>query len=136
MKTFIQVLSLILISSLIVTNSYAETYRVRGEVNFENGQSKWIRSIVSDVVLGVPVIIKQGGHIFSLVFVVEPPPSDKYSVTASLLTNPKSTDEISTTVLTQTYQSNLVDRENGPLEFETEQNGIKIGGVIAFFQKR
>ena len=136
MKTFFQAFCFVLICSVAATDSYADSYRVRGEVSYENGQAKWTRSIVSDVILGVPVILKQGEKTFSLVFVVEPPASDNYSVTASLLTNPKSTDGFSTTVLTQTYQSKLVGRENGPLEFETEQNGIRISGIIAFFSKR
>jgi hypothetical protein len=47
------------------------------------------------------------------------------------LTNPKSVDDLCITVLTAVYQSSLVGGENRPLEFEKEQNAIKIGGVVA-----
>lgn len=77
---------------MVTTDSYAEPYRDRGEIYYENGKNKWIRSFASGVVLGVLVILKQGGKTFSLVFVVETPTSEMYSVTASLLTYPKSTD--------------------------------------------
>jgi hypothetical protein len=46
------------------------------------------------------------------------------------MTNPKSTDGISTTLIQNTYQSTLVGGQNGPLEYEMEKNGIKISGVI------
>ena len=46
------------------------------------------------------------------------------------MTDPKSADEISTTLIKNTYQSTLVGGQNGPLEFAMEKNGIKISGVV------
>ncbi len=138
MKTFNQVLCLVLICSVVATGNCAESYRYRvhGEVHYEEGQNKSSRSIPSDVVSGVPIILKGGDKTISLVFIVEPPPSDKYSLTVSLLTNPKSADGFSTAVLTSTFHSRLVGGEQGPLEFESEQNGIKMSGVIGISLKR
>jgi hypothetical protein len=130
MKTFFQAFCFILISLIIVTDSYAEAYQLRGEFYHDDGQDKATRSLRSRVVSGVPVIIEQRGQIISLMFIIEPPPSNKYSLTVSLMTNPKSTDGISTTLIKNTYQSTLVGGQNGPLEFEMEKNGIKISGVI------
>ncbi len=39
-------------------------------------------------------------------------------------------DSINTPLLNQTFQSSLVGGENGPFEFEMEQNGIKVGGAL------
>lgn len=130
MKTFFQAFCFVLISSLVVTDSYAETYQLRGEFYHDDGQNKATRSLRSRVVSGVPVIIKQGGQIISLVFTIEPPSSNNYSLVVSLMTNPKSADEISTTLIQNTFQSSLVGGQNGPLEFAMEKNGIKISGVI------
>lgn len=136
MKTFFQTFCFVIISLVVVTESYAQSYRVRGEVYYEKGQNKMIRSISSAVVSEVPIIIKQGEQFISLLFIIESPPSNKYSLTVSLSSNPKTVGGFSTKVLTKTFQSSLVDRENGPLEFETEQNGIKIGGAVAISLKR
>jgi hypothetical protein len=130
MKTFFQAFCFVLISLIIVTDSYAEAYQLRGEFYHDDGQNKATRSLRSRVASGVPVIIEQRGQIISLMFIIEPPPSNKYSLTVSLMTNPKSADEISTTLIQNTYQSTLVGGENGPLEYEMEKNGIKISGVI------
>jgi len=131
MKAFFQALFFVLISSVVVTDSYAESYQAHGEVYYENGQDKWVRKIVSRDVSRTPIIIKQGGQIISLVFIVEPPPSNRYSLTVSLLTNPMSADDLSIAVLSHTFESTLFGEQNGPFEFEKEQNGIRIGGVIA-----
>lgn len=132
MKPFFQALCFMLLSLVVVTDSCAEFYQVHGEVYYEEGQDKWTRKIVSRRdVLGNPIIIKQGEQIISLMFIVEPPPSNKYSLKISLLTNPKSTDDISIAILSHTFQSTLLGGQNGPFEFEKEQNGIKIGGVVA-----
>ncbi len=136
MKIFFQAFCFLLISSVGVADSYAESYRVRGEVSYEKGQAKWTRTITSDVISGVPIIIEQGEQIISFVFIVESPPSNKYSLTASLLTNPNSADGLSVTVLTDTFQSRLVGGENGPFEFEMEQNGIRVGGAVGVSLKR
>jgi hypothetical protein len=130
MKTFFQAFCFVLISLLVVTDSYAEAYQLSGEFYHDDGLNKATRSLRSRVVSGVPVIIKQGGQIVSLVFTIEPPPSNKYSLAVSLMTDPKSTDEISTTLIKNTYQSSLVGGQNGPLEFEIGKNGVKISGVI------
>ncbi len=115
---------------MTITDCYAESYRVRGEVYYEKGQNIWTRVITSKVVPEVPVIIKQSGKIVSFVFSFEPPPSKKYTVTVSLSTNQKSSGGISTPLLNQTFQSTLVGGENGPFEFQMEQNGIKVGGAL------
>jgi len=132
MKAFFQTFCFVLISSAVVTDSYAESYQLRGEFHHEDGQGKWVRGLLSRVVSGVPVILKQNSQIISFVFIVEPPPSKKYSLlmTVSNLKNPKSATDISVRVLTHTIQSSLVGGQNSPVEFESEQNGIKIGGII------
>jgi hypothetical protein len=130
MKTILKTLFFVLILQATTTDCYAESYRVRGEVYYETGQNKWTRAFVSKVVSEVPVIIKQSGKIVSFVFIVEPPPSNKYTVTVTLSTKPKSSGSISTSVLSQTFQSSLVGGENGPFEFEMEQDGIKVGGAL------
>jgi len=138
MKIFFQTFCFILLSSVVATDSYAKSYRVHGQVYLKEGQDKSTRRIPPlDVVSGVPIIMKGlFGKIISLVFVIEPPPSDKYLLTVSLLTTPKSANDFNVTILTHTFQSTLVGQQNGPFEFEKEQNGIKIGGVVAISPKR
>ncbi len=132
MKICFQACLLVLISLMIVTDSCADSYRLQGQLFYDNGQvnGKWTRGFKLKVHSEEPVIIKQGKHIVSLLFTIEPPPSNKYTLTASLKTNPNSDDEISTTLFTNTYQSTLVGGPNGPLEFEEEKNGIKFGGAF------
>jgi hypothetical protein len=137
MKNSLKAFCLVLISSVVATGNCAEPYRYRvhGEVHYEEGQNISSRSIPSDVVSGVPIILKGGAKTISLLFNIEPPPSVKYSLTVSLLTNPKSVDGFSSTLLTNTFQSNLVGGNHGPLEFKMEQNGIKMEGVIGISLK-
>lgn len=132
MKTFFQAFCFVLISSAVVTDSYAESYQLRGEFYHEDGQRKWTRGLLSRVVSGIPVILKQNSQIISFVFIVEPPPSNTYSLsmTVANLKNQKSATDISVRVLTHTLQSSLIGGQNGPIEFEKEQNGIKIGGIL------
>ena len=130
MKTILKIFFFVLILQATITDCYAESYRVRGEVYYEKGQNKWTRGITSKVVSEVPVIIEQSGKIVSFVFIVEPPPSNKYSVTVSLSTKPKSSGGISTPIIKRTFHSSLVGGENGPFEFEMEQDGIKVGGAL------
>ncbi|MCF6318749.1 MAG: hypothetical protein L3J83_05670 [Proteobacteria bacterium] len=121
MKTFFQVFCFILICSVVATGNCAESYRANGVIDLVKKQGIRSTRVFSNVVSGVPINLNAGELTFSLVFVVEPPPSDKYSLMVSLLTNPKSTDGFSTTVLTGTFQSSLVGGGNGPLEFEWNQ---------------
>ena len=86
MKTTIKTFFFVLILQAIVTDCYAESYRVRGEV-YETGQNIWTRTLGSKIIPEVPVIIEQSGKIVSFVFSFEPPPSKKYTVTDSLSTN-------------------------------------------------
>ena len=121
-----------LISLVVVTESYADSYIARGEIYFDGGQTKvnWTRGFSLNVVSEVPTNIEVGEHIISLMFIIEPPPSNKYALTISLLTNPKSADQISTALFTNTYQATLVGGPNGPFEFEEEQGGIRFGGAL------
>lgn len=132
MKTFFQAFCFALLIAVLATDSYAESYQLRGEFYHEDGQRKWTRGLLSRVDSGVPVILKQNNQIISFLFIIEPPPSNKYSLslTVSNLKNSKSATDISVKVLTHTIQSTLVGGKNGPLEFEKEQNGIRIGGII------
>jgi hypothetical protein len=78
-----------------------------------------------------------------LLFSIEPPPSDKFLLTVSLspiekiahdLSTPPSTQptfDSNASLLKQTFRSRLVGGENGPFEFEIEQNDCRISGVIA-----
>lgn len=130
MKTYIKAFSFVVMCSIVANGDCAESYRVHGEVYVVDGQDKSTRAIPSDVVSGVPLILNDGEKSFSLVFVFEPPPSVKYSLTVSLLANPKSVDGFSTTLVSDTFQSSLVGGNKGPLEFKMEQNGIKVGGIV------
>lgn len=136
MKVFFQIFCFVLTSSVVATGYCADSYRVRGEISYEDGQRLWSRTIGSDVVSGIPILIEQGEQTVSLVFVVEPPPSDKYSLTITLLTNPKSADGFSVTVLKDTFQSSLVGGSNGPLEFAMANDSIKISGAVGASLKR
>jgi len=115
-----------------VTDSYAESYQLRCEFYHDDGKRKWVRGLVSRVVSGVPVILKQNSQIISFLFIIEPPPSNKYSLslTVSNVADPKSVTDIGVAVLTHTIQSTFVGGKNAPLEFEKEQNGIRIGSII------
>ncbi len=122
-----------LIANLLFVNiSFADTYRANGEVFLidEQPNIEWNSRIFSAVVSEEPLIIEQGGHVVSLLFVIESPPSINYSLTVTLKTNPKSTDEISTTLFSNTYQANLVGGSNGPFDFEVEQSGLRFGGAV------
>lgn len=136
MKTFFQAFCFVLICSVVATGNCAESYRANGVIDLVKKQGIRSIRISSNIVSGVPMKLNAGERTFSLVFVVEPPPSDKYSLTVSLLINPKSTDGVSTTVVTSTFQSSLVGGENGPLEFEMEHNDISIIGSVALSLKR
>jgi len=138
MKTFFQAFGFVLISAVLVTDGYAEPYQLRGEFYHEDEQGKWVRGLLSHVDSGVPVILKQNNQVISFLFIVEPPPSNKYSLTLTVsnLKNPNSATDIGTKVLTHTIQSTLVGGKSGPLEFKKEENGIKIGGIIGFAQIR
>lgn len=136
MKTFFQAFCFILICLVVATGNCAESYRANGVIDLVKKQGIRSIKISSNVVSGVPISLNAGDKTFSLLFVVEPPPSDKYSLTVSLLTNPKSTDGFSTTVLTSAFQSRLVGMENGPLEFEMRQNDMSIIGSVSLVLKR
>ncbi len=115
-----------------VTDSYAESFQLRGEVYHEDGKKRWTRGLLSSIQSGTPFLLKQNNQVLSFLFVVEPPPSNKYSLTLTVsnIKNPDSPTEISVEVLSHKFQSTLVGGNNGPYEFEKEQNGIKIGGII------
>ncbi len=123
----------ILISLLVTTDSMAGSYNVRGEVSYSAGKlgSQWSRTIMSNVVSGLPITLKQSGTKVSMLFDIEPPPSKKYTVTISLLTEPKQADEISVTLFTRTYEARLVGGASGPFEFEEIQGDTKFGGALA-----
>ncbi len=135
MKTFFQTFYFVLICLVVATGNCAESYRANGVIDLVKKQGIRSTRIFSNVVSGLPLNLNAGEITFSLVFVVEPPPSDRYSLMVSLLINPKSTDGFSTTVLTSTFQSSLVGRGNGPLEFEMELNDISIVGSVALSLK-
>ncbi len=136
MKIFFQAFCFVLICSVVATGNCAETYRANGVIDLVKKQGIRSIRISSNVVSGVPMNLNAGERTFSLVFDIEPPPSDKYSLTVSLLNPPKSADGLSTTVLTSTFQSSLVGGENGPLEFEMEQNDTSVIGSVSLSLKR
>lgn len=136
MKTCFQTLCFALLFSMLVTDCFADSYRARGEVYYEDKNGKGSRSFRSEIDSKNPLILKGGEKIISIEIDVQPPPSVKYSLTVSLLTNPKSNNGFSTTIISSTFQSSLVGGEYGPLEFEAEQNGIKMGGVIGVSSKK
>ena len=121
---------------MVATGNCAESYRANGVIDLLKKQGIRSMKISSNIVSGIPINLNAGDRTISLVFVVEPPPSDKYSLTVSLLTNPKSTNGFSTTELTNTFESSLVGGGNGPFEFEMESNDISIIGSVALSLKR
>lgn len=138
MKIKFRTLLLITINLISISTCYADSYKAQGQFHFEQGQGggKGIRSFKSTVVSGVPVEFKMGGNIVTMVFTIEPPPSYNYSLTLSLLTKTKSTDEFGSPFFTQIYQSTLVSGSNGPFEFEEQQGDMKFGGVIALNHRK
>jgi hypothetical protein len=126
------VLCFIALNLLTVTIIYADSYIAQGEFYYDNGQGggKAIRAFKSDVVSEVPVNLMMGDKTVTLMYVIEPQPSVKYSVTVSVSTKSKTTDEFSSPYFTKTYQATLVGGTNGPFEFNEQLNGIKFGGVL------
>ena len=131
-KNIIQICC-ILISLLTAAEGFAGSYKAQGEIYYETGQTqaKWSRTVNSKVVSGVPVKLKTGEQVVSMLFTIEPPPSKKYTVTVSLMTDPKYSDDISVTLFTRTYEATLVGGPNGPFEFEEIQGDTKFGGALA-----
>ena len=145
MKGFFRAFCLVLICLAAVTANCAESYRTHLEVTVEDGAGKAGAGGPFDVVSGVPLMIDIGDKSLSLLFSIEPSPSIEYSLTVSL--SPKqnstrastmslsqkatSTHASSIPLLSQTFHSRLVGGETGPLEFEMEQNGFKVSGVVA-----
>ena len=81
-KNIIQAYFSILISLLVMTDSYADSYRVQGEFYFDNGtNNKAVRGFASNVVSGIPINLMMGNKVISMVFTIEPPPSNNYSMT-------------------------------------------------------
>lgn len=129
-----------------VTANCAESYRAHFEVKVEDevGKASGAGGPL-DIISGVPQIFDMGDKSLSLLFLIEPSPSIEYSLTVSLL--PKQKSENASTVslsskatsghvsniplLSQTFHSRLVGGENGPLEFEMEQNRFKVIGAVA-----
>lgn len=132
MKKLFQV-CFVLISLLTAAEGFAGSYKAQGLIYYETGQAqaKWSRTVNSKVVSGVPIKIKTGEQVVSMLFTIEPPPSKRYTVTVSLVTDPKRSDDISVTLFTRTYDATLVGGANGPFEFEEIQGDIKFGGALA-----
>ena len=137
------ILCLALLCSVTATGNCDPSYRLHFEVTVEEGAGKRTIRTSSDVVSGVPLAFKTGRNILSLLFSVEPPPSDEFLLTVSLSPIEKIAHDLSTplstrpaldsnvSLLKQTFHSRLVGGKNGPFEFEMEQNGCKVSGVIA-----
>lgn len=131
MKAFFQIFFLIIGFLVAVTGDCAEIYRTHFEINVEVSTGKRTLSGPSDVASGVPLTFEIGEQSLSLVFSVEPPSSDMYSLTISLSPKAKPINALSTLPLIQTFHAPLVGGKNGPLAFKIEQNGVKVYGEVA-----
>ena len=131
MKIFFQIIFLIIGCLTAVTGNCGEIYRTHFEINVEDDMGKKTLSFPSNVISGAPLIFEIGNRSLSLVFSVEPPPSNMYLLTVSLSPKASSRNASSIPLLIQTFHAPLVGEKNGPLKFKMEQNGIKIYGAIA-----
>ena len=113
------------------TVNCAETHRARYEVNVADGSDvKTIRA-ASDVTLDKPIEFEFANYTISLTFTIDPTLSDEYSLTVSLASSTSSASSLRIPIITQSFRSKLVGRDNGPLEFRIEENGINVFGAVA-----
>jgi hypothetical protein len=120
----------ILLTSVIsfaLASSVAAADRLRAhyELNVREGTDLKTVQSSSDVTPGVPIEVALGKYKVALVIDLEQ--SSKYAFTVSLAPAASPKDVL----VKGTFNGSLVAASSGPLEFDLDQNGLKMSGAIA-----
>jgi hypothetical protein len=118
---FLPIVGLVMNSSSIC----AEPVRAHYQLNVQEGADLKRVAMSSDLTSGVPIKYDLGKY--SLLLLIDVGESEAYVLTVSLapLTSP---NEV---MLKRSFNGKFVGANQGPLEFETEHNGVKLFGAIA-----
>jgi hypothetical protein len=108
---------------LAATAQDTDKFRARFEVNVDDGSNHQAAATFAEMTSGVPSEYELRGYSFSLMIDVSE--ADEYRLTVAVI--PSDSDE----AVIGRFNGRLVSTESGALEFEVEQFGIRVWGVIA-----
>ena len=110
-----------------MTATSAERFRAHYEVNIDDGISVKTVKTTCYITSGTPVLSELAANKLSLT--VDIGPADEYTLTVAL-TPVAAGSSADTPLISQSFNGRLAGPSNGPLEFQMQQNDLKIYGAI------
>jgi hypothetical protein len=111
--------------AVVLPAAAAERLRAHYELNVRAGTDLKRVQASSDVTPGIPIEVALDKYKVALAIDLKEPDAYVLTVSAAAAASPKE-------VLAKgTFKGSLVGASSGPLEFDLDQNGLKVSGAIA-----